>query len=417
MCSLKNTLLYITSEYPNEQGDTSFIKTEIKYLSEYFKKIIVLSHGSPNRECLKTPNNVVIKYLKTEKKFNRYLNYFKKIFCIPFWKEFFLILRNKKKIVCLKQALLFLGRAELESKQIEVILKEYDVNILYSFWYTHSVLACCLALNYSERRYKPVLTRAHRFDLYEYSNNYNYQPYKKYMDKRVDTIFFISKDGLEYYKRKFATCDEKKYKLKYLGTENTKTFVSHDYNKYIRLLSVSNIISVKRVNLIIDILFECEKLGMNIVWTHIGTGKEEKFIKHYADNKLGKAKKVKYTFLGYMPNDGVLEYYRKNDVDLFISTSESEGLPVSMMETMSYGIPVIAPDVGGISEIVDNNCGYLVTKNNCVKDVVEVLKRYTHMSAIQKQKKALSAYEKWNEKFNAEKNYAEFCIELQRSCK
>ena len=41
-------------------------------------------------------------------------------------------------------------------------------------------------------------------------------------------------------------------------------------------------------------------------------------------------------------------------VDLFLTVSANEGIPVSIMEAQSFGIPVIATDVGGISEIVNN---------------------------------------------------------------
>jgi len=48
-----------------------------------------------------------------------------------------------------------------------------------------------------------------------------------------------------------------------------------------------------------------------------------------------------------LPHNDVLNYYASNPVDVFINTSSSEGLPVSIMEAMSFGIPVIATNVGG----------------------------------------------------------------------
>ena len=72
-------------------------------------------------------------------------------------------------------------------------------------------------------------------------------------------------------------------------------------------------------------------------------------------------------------NEEVMEYYKNNLVDLFVNMSESEGLPVSMMEAMSFGVPVIAPDVGGIKEIVDENSGWLLSCENCSAEFVEVI--------------------------------------------
>jgi glycosyltransferase involved in cell wall biosynthesis len=55
--------------------------------------------------------------------------------------------------------------------------------------------------------------------------------------------------------------------------------------------------------------------------------------------------------------------YRSQKVDGFILLSDSEGIPVSIMEALSYGIPVIATDTGGVSEIVTDTNGILLPSN------------------------------------------------------
>lgn len=54
--------------------------------------------------------------------------------------------------------------------------------------------------------------------------------------------------------------------------------------------------------------------------------------------------------------------------DLFILPSkEREGLPLSMIEAMASGLPVIGTDVGGVSEVIENEKnGFLIEPNNAI---------------------------------------------------
>ncbi|MEQ1656983.1 MAG: glycosyltransferase family 4 protein [Nitrospira sp.] len=49
---------------------------------------------------------------------------------------------------------------------------------------------------------------------------------------------------------------------------------------------------------------------------------------------------------------------------VFWMPSETEGLPLACLEAMSCGLPIVASDVGGLPEIVDSTCGYIVRRGD-----------------------------------------------------
>lgn len=60
---------------------------------------------------------------------------------------------------------------------------------------------------------------------------------------------------------------------------------------------------------------------------------------------------------------GVFNYLQElnvSDYELYLNTSEWEGLPTILIQMMGLGIPIVTTDVGGISELVDDQSGWLV---------------------------------------------------------
>lgn len=80
-------------------------------------------------------------------------------------------------------------------------------------------------------------------------------------------------------------------------------------------------------------------------------------------------------FLGWVGGD------RKNELlaqaDIFVLPSYNEGLPISLLEAMSWGVPVISTTVGGIPELIrDGTDGYLIEAG----DVPALARRLTELA-------------------------------------
>jgi colanic acid/amylovoran biosynthesis glycosyltransferase len=69
---------------------------------------------------------------------------------------------------------------------------------------------------------------------------------------------------------------------------------------------------------------------------------------------------VSASFLGRLPNRAVIDFLAQSPCDLIVNASASEGVPVSLMEAMSFGIPALAPSIGGIPELITDERGFLL---------------------------------------------------------
>lgn len=93
---------------------------------------------------------------------------------------------------------------------------------------------------------------------------------------------------------------------------------------------------------------------------------------NYLQDMAKEAKLENIQFLGYR-ND-IKDFLR--NIDIFVLPSHSEGFGVSVAEAMALGVPVIATNVGGIPEIIENNeDGIIVNPEspNDLANAIEVL--------------------------------------------
>ena len=101
-------------------------------------------------------------------------------------------------------------------------------------------------------------------------------------------------------------------------------------------------------SIIIDAVSEVLARGFKLELLIAGTGPEEKKLRRYATGK-GIAENV--LFAGFQKN--ILELFPA--FNIVISASDSEGLGTSILDAMAAGCAVIASDVGGVPEIIEDS--------------------------------------------------------------
>jgi glycosyltransferase involved in cell wall biosynthesis len=136
--------------------------------------------------------------------------------------------------------------------------------------------------------------------------------------------------------------------LKLLSKESAlKKFKVQNKNR-IRVLWMARVTGVKNPHKVISIA----KTMPNVDFYLAGGGDLLQEIKASAPKNL----KV----LGWQDAKNILPI-----ADIFLSTSENEGIPIALIEAQLAGIPVVATDVGSVSEVIINNkTGLLCSKSN-----------------------------------------------------
>lgn len=122
------------------------------------------------------------------------------------------------------------------------------------------------------------------------------------------------------------------------------------------LLFVGRLDPVKGVVVLFDAVASLLAAGTPLHLTLVGDGPQRADLERRAA-ELGIAGSV--TFAGYRNQDEVQQHLR--DADVFVLPSFAEGVPVSLMEAMAISRPVVATNVGGVTELVrDGVNGFVV---------------------------------------------------------
>jgi glycosyltransferase involved in cell wall biosynthesis len=411
----KTKVVLITEYFPYSYDYEIFLEKEIKYWEEQKDIQLIILPMYKNNNVRNIPPNIIIDnsladYLAT-KEYELETNNYKILHLLNslknkiFWKEIF---REIIKQPSLIQELLFsLRKFDLYKNFFQEYLKTNNIDIFYTYWYTEVTYALQDFKN--KDKYK-LVTRVHGYDLYKERTFKNYMPLRTQFTKDIDKIFTLSNKAITYMMNVYGYKKEL-LKVSRLGVEDLNIITKPSEENNLNIVSCSSLIPIKRVDKIIDTLSLLAKKQPNlyIKWTHIGDGKLYNTLYDRATKKL-KDKNINFIFLGFLSNKEVFEFYKKNEVDLFFNLSASEGVPVSIMEAMSCHIPIVAPDIGGISDMVISDFnGALLSSSPEIEEIVRALKDTLY---FKKESIRNNSYEQYKKKYNATKNYYNFIHQI-----
>lgn len=385
----------------------NYLCNEINHLAKKVEKLYVLATDAKKgcRLSVELPHNVRA-YNVAEGRRQRILQiavYFLKYFLKPVFLDMEDVDVDWKKKI--KYAY-FCGKSDyyyqcLNKKFVRKIeMRKDETIILYSFWfYTYAMAA--VRLKESHFQNARIFARAHGYDLYSERNPFNYIPMREYLLREMDYVFPCSEHGGSYLRGKYKDY-EHKIITSYLGSEDYGINSCSQKEKF-TIVSCSRVEAVKRIDLLVQAMLWLEEHGFEgkVRWIHIGDGSQMKIVQQKAKQLL---KNKRIIFTKAMDNVKVMEFYQKEDINLFVNVSESEGLPISIMEAASMGFPILATDVGGVSEIVDDRNGWLLSKDISAEELAQTIIEISQLSAWVLNEKGKASRKKWEQLFNIEHN-------------
>ncbi|HET6224892.1 MAG TPA: glycosyltransferase [Bacteroidia bacterium] len=399
MMKLDHALFIFTQEYPYGKGET-FIENELIELSPQFDTIYLfpLKKTSVARQIPIANANVVTLFEnECNNKWGMLLsNFF--VFTgilVNEWKALGFS-KFSSSFSSLKSILLLnLHRAKVLNQYIQSgNIKQVSY---YSFWTDD--WATILSILTLRKQIVGFVSRVHGYDLYEYRWPSKLIPFRNFQLKQVSKIIAASKDGLNYLKKHYPVY-ENKFFLQHLNVfdKGLNPFDSNDSE--FTIVSCSNIISLKRVHLIPELLKEND---LKIRWIHFGDG--DKVLEQQLKEDIAKLPtNISVELRGYISNPDLIRFYQTNKVNLFIHLSETEGgVPLVLQEVASFGIPMLATDVGGIPEIVNEETGILIPANFSKAEAAEKIKTFAS-SPLNTPSFRANVKSYWDRFFNAKEN-------------
>lgn len=101
-----------------------------------------------------------------------------------------------------------------------------------------------------------------------------------------------------------------------------------------------------------------------------GTSKDNDFITNLKKKSLEK----NVVFTGYVNYDDINYLYAIADLGV-IPSIVNEACPLTAIEMMASGIPVICTNSGGLPELIDDKCGIIVDRTNLTQNLNQAIKK------------------------------------------
>ena len=240
-------------------------------------------------------------------------------------------------------------------RDLKAIFKDNPPDIIHAHRYKENILSW-LATR-SHRSIQLIATQHGLPEIYGRSRNLKYRLLSRLnfliLSKYFYSIVAVSRDIEDFFVRRYGFPREK-VRVIHNGIEIPQARPSVNGKNRFVIGSTGRYVSVKDFPFMVEVAKEVTNVANDIYFEIAGEGPHEKTIEE-SIRKNG----LEDRFLLRGLIEDISSFYQ--GLDLYINTSLHEGIPMSILEAMGHMLPVVVPNVGGFSEILEDGVqGYLV---------------------------------------------------------
>lgn len=230
----------------------------------------------------------------------------------------------------------------------------------------------------------------------EFFNNLNpkKQKYIKKVLNQSEKIIVLSESWKKFFEK---LVDSEKIEVMYNSVKVPEVIERKESKEIYTGLLLGRIGKRKGIYDVIEAVKELKKENINVKIILAGDGEVDKARSLVNEEKLQENIEI----IEWVDEEKKKEYLIKSD--FYILPSYNEGLPMSVLEAMSYSLPVITTKVGGIPEIIHNGENGILVNPGDIKGIKSGIKKII-LNKEYRQELSKKAYQSIAEKFNLD-NY------------
>ena len=263
-------------------------------------------------------------------------------------------------------------------KKLKLLQKENKFDLIYCQQPVGGMMGRLLG-----KKFKlPVIYTAHGFHFFKGAplvNRLVYKPVEKWLSKYTDILITINEED---YQNALKMKAKNVFKINGIGMEFKKYDAIEETKQEIRqslginddefvIVTVAEFIKRKNYGTMLNVIKGLKDKGVKVKFLICGRGQEEENIKQQI---IDLDIESQVNILGYRKDINRI----LTGSDMFMLASFQEGLTLSVIEAMSYGLPCAVSAVRGNKDLIVNGKGGIVVGPTNVEEFVDRIKELSN---------------------------------------